>query len=264
MASEPRFSFGENWASFSRRLTAAQLTEARRSLQRLLGMEDLTGKSFLDLGCGSGLFSIAAAQLGARPVVGIDLDPLSVQTSKENARRWFPEAPLTFRQASVLDEGAMAALGTFDIVYSWGVLHHTGEMHRALRLAAQRVRPGGLFVIAIYNRHWSSPLWKGIKRIYNLLPRWGQWALVGAAAPGVLLAKAVVTRQNPLKTRRGMDFFHNLVDWLGGYPYEYATIEEMQSTLEQLGLRVERIIPAPVPTGCNEFVSRAPLQAEEG
>lgn len=257
MASEVRFRFGENWASFSRRLTESRLAEARASLQRLLNKESLEEDTFLDIGCGSGLFSIAAAQLGARRVVGIDLDPLSVRTSQENARRWAPEAPLTFRQISVLDEEAMESLGTFDIVYSWGVLHHTGDMRRALRIAAGRVRQGGLFVVAIYNRHWSSPLWKAIKRTYNLLPSWGRWGLVWGFAPVILLSKALVTRQNPLRVRRGMDVFHNLVDWLGGYPYEYASTTEMRMLLEGLGLRVERVLPAPVPTGCNEFVCRA-------
>ena len=251
---EVRFSFGENWASFSRSLTGQQLTEARESLRRLLGVKDLQGKSFLDIGCGSGLFAIAAAQLGAARVVGIDIDPVSVRTSQENARRWLPDVPLEFQQVSVLDEAAMEALGTFDVVYSWGVLHHTGNMRKALRVAAARVRPGGLFAIAIYNRHWSSPVWKIIKRMYNLLPGWGQRGMVWGFTPVIVLAKAVATRQNPFKMRRGMDFFHNVVDWLGGYPYEYASIEEMQAMLEALGLQIERVLPSHVPTGCNEFV----------
>lgn len=262
MTSEVRFRFGENWASFSRHLTETQLAEARASLQRLLDMESLEDHTFLDIGCGSGLFSVAAAQLGARQVVGIDIDPVSVRTSQDNARRWAPDAPLTFRQVSVLDETAMEALGTFDIVYSWGVLHHTGDMRRALRIAAARVRTGGLFVVAIYNRHWSSPFWKVIKRGYNLLPVWGQRGLVGGFAPVILLAKALVTRRNPFKVRRGMDFFHNLVDWLGGYPYEYASISEMRKLLGNLGFHVLRVLQAPVPTGCNEFVCRAERENE--
>lgn len=232
MTSEVRFRFGENWASFSRHLTETQLAEARASLQRLLDMESLEDHTFLDIGCGSGLFSIAAAQLGARQVVGIDIDPVSVRTSQDNARRWAPDAPLTFRQVSVLDETAMEALDTFDIVYSWGVLHHTGDMRRALRIAAARVRTGGLFVVAIYNRHWSSPF---VKRGYNLLPVWGQRGLAGGFAPVILLAKALVTRRNPFKVRRGMDFFHNLVDWLGGILMNMPVSQRCESYWETWG-----------------------------
>ena len=254
MQSGAGFSFGENWASFSESLSEQQLEEARESLQQLLGGYSLEGKSFLDIGCGSGVFSIAAAQLGASPVMGIDLDPVSVRTSQENAKRWAADIPITFQEASVLDDATMESLGVFDVVYSWGVLHHTGDMQKAVKNAAERVRPEGLFVIAIYNRHWSSPLWSVIKRLYNGLPAVGQRFLVWFFAPIIVAAKALATGKNPFRERRGMDFYHNLIDWLGGYPYEYASIEEMRGMLEALGFHVERVIPSPVPTGCNEYV----------
>ena len=250
------FSFGQNWKDFSRGLTEERLAEARASLAELLGPQSLEGRSFLDIGCGSGLFSIAASQLGARSVVGVDLDPLSVETSRANAARWLPEADLDFRIASILDEKTAGSLGEFDVVYSWGVLHHTGDMRRALALSARRTRPGGKYVIAIYNRHWSSPLWLVIKRIYNRLPGFGRRWLTWAFAPVIFLAKFIATRKNPFRERRGMDFFHNLIDWLGGYPYEYASIREMTVLLGSLGMQVLRAIPAGVPTGCNEFICR--------
>ncbi len=257
---EVRFAFGRNWAAFSRHITPARLAAARASLQRLLGRDSLAGCSFLDLGCGSGLFALAAAQLGASLVVGVDVDPDSVATARANRRRWMPCGPLFFERLSILDADAMQALGTFDIVYSWGVLHHTGDMRRALRLSAARVRAGGLLAIAIYNRHWSSPGWVPVKRFYNRLPRWGQHALVALFYPLVAGAKALVTRRNPFRMRRGMDFYYNLVDWLGGYPYEYASIAEVRAWLTDLGFEVLRVYPAPVPTGCNEFVARAPAR----
>jgi len=71
------FKFGENWASFSKRLNESRIQDAMRSLISLFGEGALNGRSFLDIGCGSGLLSIAAARLGARPVVGMDLDPVS-------------------------------------------------------------------------------------------------------------------------------------------------------------------------------------------
>ena len=148
------FNFGENWASFSRRINETRMESARQSLRTLFGEGALSGRSFLDIGCGSGLFSIAAAQLGARSVLGLDVDPISVATSQNNAAHWLTSSTsISFRQLSVLDGEQMSKLGMFDIVYSWGVLHHTGNMKVALRNAAHRVAPNGMMMIAIYNKH---------------------------------------------------------------------------------------------------------------
>ena len=250
------FKFGENWASFSRQLDEVRIEEAMLSLVFLFGEGALKGKSFLDIGCGSGLFSIAAARLGAGKVVGLDVDPVSVSTSQANADRWFEgdRSILSFRQLSALDEAQMNSLGRFDVVYSWGVLHHTGSMMRALRNAAARVDPGGLLMIAIYNRHWSSPVWRFIKWLYNRAGSFGRNLLIGVFTPVIFIAKFLVTFRNPLKMTRGMEFRHNIIDWVGGYPYEYASIHEMTRALNGLGFIMRLVRPAKVPTGCNEYV----------
>jgi 2-polyprenyl-6-hydroxyphenyl methylase/3-demethylubiquinone-9 3-methyltransferase len=246
------FGFGENWKSFSSLVDENRLEEARNSLQSLFG--DLSGKRFLDIGCGSGLFAIAAWQLGAKEVIGIDVDPVSVETSERNRDRFSPEAPIRFLNLSIFDEHEIQDLGSFDIVYSWGVLHHTGDMARAIEIAANLTNPGGLFMIAIYNKHYTSPVWKVIKWGYNILPSFLQKALIALFTPVIFVAKFVVTGKNPLKMKRGMDFMHNVIDWIGGYPYEYASAEEVISLVEPLGFRVLKTIKAAVPTGCNEFV----------
>jgi 2-polyprenyl-6-hydroxyphenyl methylase/3-demethylubiquinone-9 3-methyltransferase len=150
----------------------------------------------------------------------------------------------------------MNQLGTFDIVYSWGVLHHTGNMKVALRNAGQRVAPNGMLMIAIYNRHWSSGVWKVIKWVYNRVGSWVQKILIWILTPVIFLAKWLVTFQNPFRMQRGMDFMHNVIDWVGGYPYEYASIAEMSAALENIGFERLDVFPAKVPTGCNEFVCR--------
>lgn len=252
------FKFGENWASFSRQLEEARIQEAMNSLEALFGAGALKGRSFLDIGCGSGLFSIAAARLGASKVLGLDVDPLSISTSQANAAHWLKDgaSALAFRHLSVLETSQLEVLGKFDIVYSWGVLHHTGNMTMALRNSAQRVDHQGLLMIAIYNRHWSSLPWKIIKWSYNRVGPFGQTILIWILTPFIFVAKFLVTFKNPLKMKRGMDFMHNIIDWVGGYPYEYASILEMTETLRKLGFETILVRPAPVPTGCNEFVCK--------
>lgn len=251
------FKFGENWASFSKNIDASRIEDAMHSLKALFGENGIANKSFLDIGCGSGLFSIAAVQLGARKVLGVDIDPLSVDTSQCNAAQWLKDLSLiSFRQLSVLDTDQITNLDRFDIVYSWGVLHHTGNMRLALENAGGRVAPHGILMIAVYNKHWSSLPWKIVKSIYNRLGSFGQKFLIWIFMPIIFIAKWMVTFNNPLKMQRGMEFIHNVVDWVGGYPYEYASIAEMTTTLEKIGFEMLNVIPAKVPTGCNEFVYR--------
>jgi len=251
------FKFGENWASFSKNIDESRIEDAMQSLKALFGENGIANQSFLDLGCGSGLFSIAATQLGARKVLGVDIDPLSVDTSQCNATQWLKDLSLiSFRQLSVLDTDQIKKLDRFDIVYSWGVLHHTGNMELALENAAGRVAPNGILMIAIYNKHWSSLPWKIVKWLYNRMGHLGQKILIWMFMPVIFIAKWIVTFNNPLKMQRGMEFMHNVVDWVGGYPYEYASIAEMTATLNKIGFEMLNVIPAKVPTGCNEFVCR--------
>jgi SAM-dependent methyltransferase len=254
---KPDFKFGENWASFSKQLTEERLQGAMHSLDALFGEGNLKNKSFLDIGCGSGIFSIAAERLGADPVIGIDVDATSVAVSRENIEHWVDKPNrIKIHEASILDSEKMTALGKFDIAYSWGVLQFTGAMWRAIECAAQRVKPGGLLMIAIYNKHWTSPIWKLIKWIYNHIGKVGQRIMIWLFAPLIFLAKWLVTFKNPFKMRRGMDFMHNVIDWVGGYPYEYASIPDTIDQLEALGMSVVRLVPATVPTGCNEFICK--------
>ncbi len=167
-----------------------------------------------------------------------------------------PNLPIAFHSVSVLDEIQMTVLGKFDIVYVWGVLHHTGHMRRVLEISTQNVKPGGIFAVAIYNRHLTSSIWKIIKRIYNHLPALGQGLLVWTFIPLIFLANIVDTRQNLLRMRCGKDFVHNIRDCVWGYPYERASIEEMTASLKQLRFETIQVQPANVPTDCNEFVSK--------
>ena len=249
------FDFGSNWQAFSqRRLDTHRLSLAVRSLQSLLQRQTLRGSSFLDVGCGSGLFSIAAHQLGAAPVVGIDINPKCITICEQNRDRFAAKAPIRFLKASALIPESFQSLGQFDTVYAWGSLHHTGAMWDAIRYVTQQVSPGGTFALAIYNKHVTSPAWKGIKWLYNHLPNPGQQALAYPSAAIIYVAKFLVTRRNPLDNERGMDFWYDVIDWIGGYPYEYSSPQRVQEFVTAQGFALRRYVPARVPTGCNEFI----------
>ena len=250
-----QFDFGKNWQAFSeQRVDTDRLALACQSLHSLLQKDSLAGLSFLDVGCGSGLFSIAAYRLGASRVVGIDVNPRCIEISQDNRERLIPRSPVEFHVASALQPDQLDRFGAFDLVYAWGSLHHTGSMWRALGNVGGYVAPGGILIVAIYNKHVTSPVWKAIKWVYNQVPGIVQRLMIFLFAGVIYVAKFLVTRSNPLKKERGMDFWFDVIDWVGGYPYEYATCQEVESFVTNYGFEMRRCIPAAVPTGCNEFV----------
>ncbi len=268
----PAFAFGRNWARFARHhLDDQVLAIAERSLVEFLGVPSLAGRSFLDVGCGSGLFSLAAYRLGASRVTSFDVDPDSVACCRELRRRASDPAHWDLREGSVLDPAFMARLDPADVVYSWGVLHHTGRMWEAIQAAASRIAPGGVFYLAIYNRAqgWRfhddgsfgpSTFWLREKRLYNALPtllQRGVEGLFGALWSGLTLLRGGdpfrEVREHRLRTR-GMSWIVDLRDWLGGYPYEFASVEEIQAfCCERLGLQIKRLLPRSG-TRNNEFL----------
>jgi 2-polyprenyl-6-hydroxyphenyl methylase/3-demethylubiquinone-9 3-methyltransferase len=252
------FRFGQNWKDYAlNALDERKVQQAQQDLAALLNQDDLSGQTFMDIGCGSGLHSLGAVLLGAAAVYALDVDVDCIEVTQETIRRFVPDSDrIQVCQISVLDRDAMARLPQADIVYSWGVLHHTGQMHPAIKIASERVKPGGLYVIAIYNKHVTSPLWRVVKKVYNVAPGFVRRLLYVLFYGIIYAAKWAVTRQNPLDKERGMDFGYDVVDWIGGYPYEYASIEDIVRYVTGLGFQVERVIPAQVGTGCNEFVFR--------
>lgn len=259
-----QFDFGQNWTEFSARAATPERAEqARAHFSALLRGVALEGRRFLDIGFGQGFSLLSARCMGAM-VVGCDINPKCHEVIQRN-RTLFPEAgegPIPLHVGSILDDSTLDSLRSlgapdgsgFDVVHSWGVLHHTGDMRRALANAAALVRPGGHLVVAIYNRHWTSLPWLLIKSLYMYCPSWIQRLVILALYPVIWLAKLAVTGKNPMAKQRGMDFYYDVVDWVGGYPYEYATIGEIKVLCGELGFSPVRAIRAGVPTGCNEFV----------
>ncbi len=266
IAQGARFEFGKNWSRFLVDLNDRRIARAEESLQAMLEVTDLRGKTFLDIGSGSGLFSLAARRLGAR-VHSFDFDPHSVACAKELRSRYFAgDQEWTIEEGSALDAEYLKSLGTFDVVYSWGVLHHTGEMWQALENAQLPVKAGGKLFIAIYNDQGSkSRRWKWIKKTYCGLPRGlkSPFALATMApeemkamlrALVLLKPSEYLHRWTRYDTNRGMSRWCDIIDWVGGYPYEVAKPEELFDFYRARGFTLTKMKCGGVGLGCNEMV----------
>ena len=261
-----RFEFGKNWSRFLALLDDARIARAEESLKQMLEVENLEGQSFLDIGSGSGLFSLAARRLGAR-VHSLDYDPQSVTCTKELRRRYFNnDSEWRIEEGSALDADYLKSLGAFDVVYSWGVLHHTGAMWSALENAQLPVAEGGKLFVAIYNDLGSrSRRWRWIKRTYNDLPDFlkAPFALTVIApeeAKSLLRSLMLLKPGEYLRSwtqynrNRGMNRWRDVIDWVGGYPYEVATPEQIFDFYRSHGFQLTKIKCGGVGLGCNEFV----------
>ena len=262
------FAFGENWLNYADKIDADRIGQAVADLQRLGGMQSFRGKTFLDIGCGSGLHALAALRMGATRVVGFDIDPDSVAAARATVTRFAPDASATFEVRSVFDIDANQC-GVFDVVYSWGVLHHTGDMDRAIACACSLVAPDGELLMALYKKTPFCGMWRVIKRWYS---RTGTGAQRRAFRLYVLLTRveAVIGRRNfdadveAYGVKRGMDFYNDAHDWLGGYPYQSISPAECHALLAKLGFAValefvkmpRRYLPGLLGSGCDEFAFR--------
>lgn len=260
-----RFEFGENWSLFLRELNEERILLAEQSLLRNLGVTTLSGRSFLDIGSGSGLFSLAARRLGAH-VHSFDYDPQSVACTRQLRDTFnFNDGSWIVEEGSVLDSQYLKSLGHFDIVYSWGVLHHTGNMWSALSNASLPVAQKGLFFISIYNDIGvTSRRWLAVKRAYNKLPkglRWIIWIPSLIKFWGPTIVRDALKFQ-PFRTwnnysrieARGMTAFRDLIDWVGGLPYEVAKPEQIFDFFTSQGFTMCRLKTSAGGIGCNEYV----------
>ncbi len=259
---EKGFAFGKNWLSFLKTVNEDRIKEAVYSLKGMLLVENLNGKKFLDIGCGSGLFSLAAFKLGAE-VFSFDYDEESVACAMELKRKYcdLPEK-WKIEKGSVLDLEYMSSLGKYDIVYSWGVLHHTGNMKKAIENAASAVSLGGILFISIYNdQGFISIFWREVKRIYcsSFLGK----AIVTTLFVPTLFLRALLSgllkHGSPLYhflnygKNRGMSIYHDWIDWLGGYPFETSSPSDIEKFLASMNFELKKS-KLTYGLGCNEFV----------
>ena len=263
-SSKNRFGFGKNWSKFLEHLNEDRILEAEKSLKQKLGISTLKGKVFLDIGSGSGLFSLAAHRLGAT-VHSFDYDPNSVKCTKYLKDNYSTsKLEWTVDQGSVLDKTFLKKFPKVDVVYSWGVLHHTGDMYKAFENVSSMVKENGILFISIYNdQGLSSKIWTKIKKLYVKHPffRFPLTALCGLWIWKYKVAWGLLRYGNPFKyisqygkNNRGMSAWYDLVDWVGGYPFEVAKPEEVFHFFAAKGYSLKKLYTCAGEIGCNEFV----------
>jgi SAM-dependent methyltransferase len=258
------FSFGRNWQKYLSRLDDTRLAHAQESLVESLGVPDLSGLTFIDAGCGSGIFSLSALRLGALRVTSVDIDPGSIECARRLRERETDKDRWVIRQGSLLRPEFIDALEPADVVYSWGVLHHTGAMWTAIDHSMRLVKPGGRLCLALYREPRRVKAHLALKRSYNQLPSAIRPILCGLYYGMLVARNSFAGRATPIRyvteygrNSRGMSLWRDVEDWLGGLPCEFATPEGVESFASDHGFDLEGTVIAP-PGANSEYLLRAP------
>lgn len=253
------FSFGRNWSDYAQTITDADCADALRDIQFWLGDDFIDGKNVVDAGSGSGLHSLCMFRLGAGKIVSFDYDQESVNTTRSLWKKCGCPTTWEVRQGSVLDDVFISSLGTYDVVYSWGVLHHTGDMWQAMDNACRLLAPGGTLFVSLYAKGPRYEADLALKRKYNNASPFGKKMMTYRWIANLMWTR-LWRLQNPLgwneKFVRGMNTYHDLIDWLGGLPYEVASGDEVVVFCRKRGLVLERIQPK-CEGACSIYVFRA-------
>jgi 2-polyprenyl-3-methyl-5-hydroxy-6-metoxy-1,4-benzoquinol methylase len=257
------FSFGKNWNNYVETVVNDKvLAETKNSMLKYLPIEEYKGKNFIDVGCGSGLFSLSSVLLGCKKTISIDVDDYSIKSTLLTKNKFSSllqdNIEWEISKGDILDNATIESIinqsdGGGDIVYSWGVLHHTGNMWEAIRNCAKLVKPGGYFIIAIYNHAPSSKFWQNVKIFYNKYERM-QPIMNLLYGSYVSIGYMIHKKTFKLYRDRGMHVFYDAIDWLGGYPYEYACFDEIKSFVENLNFELFKQ-PTKLACGKNEKIN---------
>lgn len=259
---EKHFDFGLNWKKYSSLIDSARVDEAKKNLVEFLGSENIKGKNILDIGCGSGLHSLAFLELGAKSVTAFDIDLNSVETSINLLEKYSKLDNSNVYQSDILLAKNNDDL--YDVVYSWGVLHHTGNLELAITNAANYVKENGYLFIAIYKKTKLCKLWQKEKRFYSTTSNINQ-RLIRIIYITLFGFYTLFKRKSfryyikNYQKNRGMSFFHDAHDWLGGFPYESASPKEISQLLTRLNFSLVKEVSTRAGigffgSGCNEYV----------
>ena len=255
-----RYEFGKNWTRFVRQSADAErIAIAKRHLLAFAKRDDLNGVDFLDIGCGSGIHSLAAWQAGARKIRSFDYDSDSVNATNIIRSRADGAADWTVERGDVLDDRYIASLGKWNFVYSWGVLHHTGDVWRAVDNASKTVADGGTFYIALYSADVQSDpqFWLDVKQRYNRASPWQRWQMEWWYVWHFIMGRnpmrigTLAVRIVRHRLTRGMSFFADIRDWLGGWPMQFTRDADVIKFLGERGFSLTNIKTG---EACTEFL----------
>jgi SAM-dependent methyltransferase len=255
-----RYEFGKNWTGFVKRNVDNERVDiARNHILAFIKRDHLKGLDFLDIGCGSGIHSAAALAAGAEKICSFDYDANSVIATNIVRKRIGEPSNWSVMRGDVLDDAFISSLGKWNFVYSWGVLHHTGDVWRAVDNASKTVAPGGLFYLALYSADVQPDpdFWLRIKREYNLASEWKRrrmewwyvWKYMMQSNP--LRFPVVLWRVARHRLTRGMSLFVDIRDWLGGWPMEFTFDADVIKFLDERGFSLVNIKAG---EACTEFL----------
>ena len=237
------FSFGKNWQNFLKVADQESFLRSRKDVERWLnGRININEKDVIDIGSGSGLHSLSLLSMGPKRLYSFDFDSNSVAATKSLWEQHGSPANWEVHHGSILDKNYVGSLGKFDLVYSWGVLHHTGSMWEAITNATSLVKPGGYFLISIYQGVATYEADLALKKKYNrsgyLGKKWMEWAdgIWPLMKERRRMGKSMFGWNE--KRGRGMNRYHDIVDWLGGLPYEVASDKQIEEFFTQRGFRL--------------------------
>ena len=234
------YSFGKNWLGYSQIIGSSEIDSVTSDLTILLNMKNLKQVSVLDIGSGSGVHDVGFYRLGCRNLTAIDYDQDCVKATQLTLEKFCPGSGFRVFQGDILSKD-MQSLGKFDLVYSWGVLHHTGNLYGAIRNAASLVAEGGQFAIALYRKTLLCGFWKAEKRVYSILPtiiqRFIEVIYISFFSLCLLFFRktSIFNYIKNYSSKRGMNFFADVRDWLGGYPYESISPDDLRILMSSLG-----------------------------
>ena len=252
-----RYDFGRNWKDYSGQLDKRSIDYACAGLSKLV--TNLNEKSFMDIGSGSGIHSLAASKLGANEIYCVDYDMDSVNTTEELLQENIEDKIWSVTQGDILSD-KLVTEKKFDVVYSWGVLHHTGNVWKGIDNALKYVKKDGLLIIALYLKTPFCLIWKYEKYIYShykVLRPFIKYPYLFALCLRKMKSPSTITKN--YSDTRGMSFYHDVDDWLGGYPYESVNNNELIRFMQKRNFTlINKFGTKPsigiFGTGCGEWV----------
>ncbi len=214
-----------------------ELQGALKHIQELFP-EGVKCKRVLDGGSGSGMISVAFAVMGA-DVTGVDVTPKCVENGCKNADLFGVQCRFLKRNLLSLD----LCGETFDIIYNWGVLHHTQDARKSFTNLAKHLKPGGEMIVAVYLKTVLSGFWNFLRIFYQESPQVFKTLFLNT---GSIFLNGVDYFNNLFFNKerymmRGTNNKEILNDWFG-VPYRtFHTYEEVFEWFRENGLEYQLV-----------------------